>query len=536
MDSHLKELMVAAQEGSLSPEEFSVLEERLRESKSDREQYLRFQQLQTLLESSPPLMEEMGLHDREERRTTIDFFRVAIPFAVAAMVTVLGIFFLRANQVGTDVDAGESIQVATLLLEEGCRWNSRRFMEGERLSPGAIDLDSGTAVIRFDGGAELIMTGPGRVDLLTPMSASLLGGEVVIRAEEGAEGFQLSTPSGDLIDLGTEFAVKIDEQGHTELHVHEGEVAIGASLEPSSIVREGNAVRLPSEGGAELSELPLNAPRFSELMARAAPKERRDLMIAYEGFHEEAGEYKPYQLNSGKGWAGPWRLRREGESGNTPKDSSREMTIAYSQMDVAWPIKGGQLGMLELPPGTNVRIRRFKNSIQMDRWGHRYLSFLVTETVGDPGSTEDREKGRSDIRLTLRSSRDYFGHSLSVGWERSRLPRVSVGGGPTVRSTRAIPEGETVFCVAKITSRKSGRDEVRFRFYTREEDLDLLEPTAWDVTLTNLELDRRFDLLLLTSDSHQKRYVDEIRLGPTWRSVTPIYLSQEAEAAELSLR
>ncbi|MEM6917041.1 MAG: FecR domain-containing protein, partial [Verrucomicrobiota bacterium] len=331
MDSHLKELMVAAQEGSLSPEEFRVLEERLRESKSDREQYLRFQQLQTLLESSPPLMEGMGLHDREERRTTIDFFRVAIPLAVAAMVTVLGIFFLRANQVGTDVDAGESIQVATLLLEEGCRWNSRRFMEGERLSPGAIDLDGGTAVIRFDGGAELIMTGPGRVDLLTPMSASLLGGEVVIRAEEGAEGFQLSTPSGDLIDLGTEFAVKIDEQGHTELHVHEGEVAIGASLEPSSIVREGNAVRLPSEGGAELSELPLNAPRFSELMARAAPKERRDLMIAYEGFHEEAGEYKPYQLNSGKGWAGPWRLRREGESGNTPKDSSREMTIAYSQ-------------------------------------------------------------------------------------------------------------------------------------------------------------------------------------------------------------
>ncbi|MEM1441919.1 MAG: hypothetical protein AAGF67_06225 [Verrucomicrobiota bacterium] len=87
---------------------------------------------------------------------------------------------------------------------------------------------------------------------------------------------------------------------------------------------------------------------------------------------------------------------------------------------------------------------------------------------------------------------------------------------------RTIPKGETVFCIAKIETRKTYKDRISFRFYSRDEILDIVEPSEWDVVLTEVRQDAEFDLLVLTSNSQQTRFVDEIRVGPTWRSVTPI--------------
>jgi hypothetical protein len=38
----------------------------------------------------------------------------------------------------------------------------------------------------------------------------------------------------------------------------------------------------------------------------------------------------------------------------------------------------------------------------------------------------------------------------------------------------------------------------------------------------DLDLDARFDRLLLSSTGVSPRIVDEIRIGPTWRSVAPL--------------
>jgi len=266
----------------------------------------------------------------------------------------------------------------------------------------------------------------------------------------------------------------------------------------------------------------LNAPRFRELIERAKPRERRDLMTHYEGFYHDPGSYDPSALSTGKGWAGPWRLRAGTEFQQREKDSSALMTIAHSQMEIAWPLKGGQAGMLEMPPGQNVRIRQMKKPLRMGKWGIHYFSFLVTEPDHSKPGAEMARPPRSDLRVTFRSSDDYFGESLSLGWGSRLQPWLSSDLGSNFRSLRQIPTDQTVFCVAKITTRNDGTDEVAFRFYTREDPLDIVEPAEWDLVTQGIDQKAAYDLLLLTSDSNQVRYLDEIRIGPSWRSVTPV--------------
>lgn len=522
VDHRLIALCGKARDGEISAEERDELEAFLLSGSEARQYYLRFMQIDALLEKFPPIDDEEL--DEAVNRNRVSAFRISTTggwLALAAAITLLGtLAFLRMNPGAKSSDTSTS--VAVLILAEDCQWKGRQFVEGQRLSPQALKLESGTAVVRFVGGAEAVLSGEAALELTHATAASLLYGEVVIRAEDGAEGFILNTPTGRLVDLGTEFAVKVRDDGDTELHVHEGEVAVGDETLDEDVIGAGHAVRM-SRNKLERSEVTLDAPRFRELIDRANPRERRDLMMSYEGFHVEAGSYPPATLNSGKGWAGPWRLRLSEEFQRQENDSSTLMTIAHSQMEIAWPLKGGQLGMLEMPSGQNVRIRKMQKPIQMGKWGIRYFSFLVTEperfaTPAETGATNER----SDMRLTFRSSDDYFGESLSFGWGSQLKPRVASNLGPSFRSLRKIPEGQTVFCVAKITTRKEAGDEIAFRFYTREDPLDIVEPAEWDIVTSGIAQNAAYDLLLLTSHSNQVRYIDEIRIGPSWRSVTPI--------------
>lgn len=524
-DKELLQLCGKFRDEEITEEEMLRLEARLEASAADREFYLQFIQMDALLEQFPPIIE----HSQNESSITKGAFGSLSPLAAtgwiaaAAAFTLLAVFGIRSmhtEKVGFEDVASQS--VGTLILAENCRWNTGDFTEGQRLLPSLMELREGTAVVRFDGGAEAVLTGPAGFQLSGPAAALLVHGEVVVRAEEGAEGFTLDTPSGRLIDLGTEFAVKVDGGGATELHVHEGEVALGSDFRetPGSVFKAGTAVRLEGDLENERTHLDLDAPTFQDLIDRANPRERRDLMLAYEGFDVDPGVYFPKDLLGGKGWAGPWRQRTEAEQRGHLANSSDRLLVASSQMDVVWPIKGGKLGMLEIPSGPNIWIREMRRPIRSEKWGIRYFSFLVTEP-----ETEKEDfgaKDRQDLRFTFRSSEDYFGESLSIGWDRSLRPRVAMGNGITKRAIRTIPEGGTVFCVAKFELRKSYVDRVSFRFYTKEETLDILEPAEWDIVVADTRLNAVFDLLLLTSNAKKVRYLDEIRMGPSWRSVTPI--------------
>ena len=511
MNREWSELFSAARDESLTEENLQRLEEILKSEPGARTAYLRFMQLHSLLENRPTEVDEAEL---EQALSTSKVVRLSRPVlttwlaaaAIVAVALVLGLQSAFKDQEPADL-------VATLLFAEKCEWDTpgSQLAEGQRLAPGQIWLKSGAAVIRLDGGAEVILTGDTKLQLQGVARAQLMHGDVVVRAEDGAEGFLLSTPSCEFIDLGTEFAVRTKPGGETELHVHEGAVAVG-----ETVYEAGEAVRFERTRNAPAKKVNTQAPRFDEMVRRSNPRERRDLMTAYEGFYMEEGEYQPNEIIKGKGWSSPWRLRTPAEYGQHDADTSKTMRIAKARMNMAWPVRGGRQGMLEMPPGRNIRLRQLSRPLDLSGEGITFLSFLVAD------QRLDTPESKHSFRITFRSSENYFGEALSLGWSKDGAPRIMTGGGPMRRGFRQIPSNETVFCVAKITASERNRDEVLFRFYRESDHLDIFEPADWDIEMREADLSARLNLLLISSQGQSTTYVDELRIGPTWRSVTPL--------------
>lgn len=510
------EKTLAAQEGTLSEAELSEFESHLLSSPESREVYLSCTQVRSALETLPPDINEIAIEQEVHPGKVKQLLptKWGLILATAAALAL----FLFAKAAWESRSAQSTAMIATLLLAEDCQWEGSKTepIEGQRLLPGKLRLQEGTALLRFDSGAELVMSGNTHLELLSPDSGRLLFGEVVIRAEDGAEGFRLDTPGGEMTDLGTEFAVKVLKGGETELHVHEGKVSTG-----DAVVAAGNAVSLQKGASSDKDEVPFGAPDFEEVIRKANPKERRDLMTAYEGFHVDEGLYATSDMNSGKGWSSPWRLRTPDERGLHTTDSTPDMLISHGQMNVPWPVRGGQAGMLEFTPGLHVRIREMKTPIDFSTNKITYFSFLAAEAPQDQ-TAEKKNSSRDGFRITFRSSADYFGESVSIGWSNKRQLRTQSGPGSVQRSIRKIPTGETVFVVGKFTHSKRDYDEITFRFYRNSDSLDFTEPAVWDVVHSRVAIDAKLDLMLITSQGKATRFVDELRIGPTWRSVTPI--------------
>lgn len=117
-----------------------------------------------------------------------------------------------------------------------------------------LRLKSGLARLVFSSGAEVLLEGPVTFTAETADSGRLRRGKLVARAEtDQAQGFTIRTPTAQIVDLGTEFGVTVDEQGRTETHVFAGHVlaqAIGVKRATSEPLRlkSGQVARVESRG------------------------------------------------------------------------------------------------------------------------------------------------------------------------------------------------------------------------------------------------------------------------------------------------
>ena len=483
--------------------------------------YLRLTQMQSLLELCPPeAVADSGAKVLPLRRNVI-FGWCAVAVVIAVLATLLASSFITRS----DATAPSASPVATLIFAEDCTWKNAMQMdlgEGQRLEPGTLHLKKGTAIIRFDGGAEVALSGETELRIDSPGAGTLLNGEVVVRAEDGAEGFVLHTPETNLVDLGTEFGVSVNQNGETKLHVLEGQVAV---RDPATrdgrgqIVRAGKAVRVQRSA---VKAAAFASPGFDAIVQRAEPRERRDLMRVYEGFFYEPGLYEPSDLAKGKGWSQPWRLRQAEETGQY-EDSTTTMHVVERPLNQQWRVKGGRRTALEMPPVSGIRLRPLANTLDLTRKQITYISFMVTEPERADVSPRLSGEPWEAMRLTLRSKQNYYGELLAFGWGWDGRPFVGAGLGRNYKGTRRFAGGQTLFCVGKIASQPNAPDEVSFRVYGQTEELPFAEPHAWDVTTRDLRHSGKLNLLLLTSVGGSSRYFDELRIGPTWRSVVPIH-------------
>ncbi|MCP3694504.1 MAG: FecR domain-containing protein, partial [Planctomycetaceae bacterium] len=110
--------------------------------------------------------------------------------------------------------------IATLVQEVDSEW--AQTPESRVLRPGSYELNRGYAEIQFNNNVTVLLEAPCRLDLHSPKKMSLHEGTLTARVPKQAVGFTVQTASSRVVDLGTEFGVRIGEDGKTQAAVFTG--------------------------------------------------------------------------------------------------------------------------------------------------------------------------------------------------------------------------------------------------------------------------------------------------------------------------
>ena len=88
------------------------------------------------------------------------------------------------------------------------------------------DLASGKTYIRLAIGVQLMIEGPARWEFTSQQRVLFHSGRLMAQVPRAAVGFTVVTPTAEVVDLGTEFGVVVDERSSTDVVVFRGQVAV----------------------------------------------------------------------------------------------------------------------------------------------------------------------------------------------------------------------------------------------------------------------------------------------------------------------
>ncbi len=183
--------------------------------------------------------------------------------AVTALALVLGML-LWTNSRPTQP---APLAVVTRCLGVQTADSRGAIRPGQSLGPGRLSIDAGTVEVTIQNGARIVLEGPATVELLTPKRAYLLAGQAVVHVPKTASGFVIETRDANVLDLGTEFGVKVGPGRGTEVQVYRGSVftsakSAGGRTNNSQRMLAGTAARLDPNATDTFQNLPFAPDRF----------------------------------------------------------------------------------------------------------------------------------------------------------------------------------------------------------------------------------------------------------------------------------
>jgi hypothetical protein len=256
MNDDLDTLIAAWLDGRLTPEEHSRLENQLLNDPAARK---RLRSLATLDVSLRDWAIARALGDAwsgqpspQEPGTPVFGFLNTSWLSLARVMGILVCIAVVAGGIRLALrrdSRSSEVPLARLTDLAAATWpaDTAQPEVGTPLGPGPLRLESGTAQVTFQNGAVVALTGPAEMELITPQRAFLRYGTIVSYVPPQAHGFTVLSPHGQLVDLGTEFAMQVEPAGRTDVHVLTGEVQVAASA-----LGNGNSRRLTTGYAARL--------------------------------------------------------------------------------------------------------------------------------------------------------------------------------------------------------------------------------------------------------------------------------------------
>ena len=138
---------------------------------------------------------------------------------VAALVIGLVLGFWIPTKKGATPEP-----VAWLVNAHGCKWVKGFSPSANMQADDFLKLESGLVQVRFSSGVDVLIEGPAELMLISDMSAKLNRGKVSVKVPKSMKGFEIFSPQGRVLDLGTEFGVTVSDEGVMDVVVFDGEV------------------------------------------------------------------------------------------------------------------------------------------------------------------------------------------------------------------------------------------------------------------------------------------------------------------------
>jgi len=257
-------------DGTIEPEDFEALQNRMLESPALRAVMRRYLALDNSLRheseaddssSSPWQSQSPPLETTREPGKWIAFPNL-IPLAAAAMIAFfvgIGLTQLtsRNSKLASSTEPltgeafAEGFAVVGNLFDAQWPAAAQSFLQGDTLGAETFRLESGTAVIQFFSGATMTLEGPAEISLKSAWEAQCVEGAVRMRVPPAARGFKLNGPETQIVDLGTEFGMVV-KGGEAQVEVFDGEIALQHRNEGEQILRKGGALDLPANGNTRV--------------------------------------------------------------------------------------------------------------------------------------------------------------------------------------------------------------------------------------------------------------------------------------------
>ncbi|WP_417386998.1 LamG-like jellyroll fold domain-containing protein [Gimesia sp.] len=237
--------------------------------------------------------------------------------------------------------------IALLTQAVGVEWDTNRNLQaGAGLSAGWLKLKQGTIQVELISGASILIEGPAAVKLISPLKAFCQFGKVRASVPEQAHGFTMETSRLNVVDLGTEFTLSLDQSGSGQVQVIDGKVELhstdsqatpvniqslttgeGVQFDQGGTIDRLQEAILPLINPKELSQLveQQQAQQFKRWQKQNAELKADPSIIAYYDFEESSN----------------WLRTLNNKSQQKPSSSTNGAIVGCQWTSGRWPQKRG---------------------------------------------------------------------------------------------------------------------------------------------------------------------------------------------------
>lgn len=188
--------------------------------------------------------------------------------ASAAVLALAAAFLVWVGSALNPTPGGAGGSASVKILGEvadaqGVTWGAGQepLAAGDPVRPGTIAIESGVLHLKLASDVRVAASGPARFDLVSAMRLRAGGGRITARVGPAGKGFTVESPTADVVDLGTEFGVQVDDRRRTDVVVFEGEVDLHRREAPrlpgaartappaATRMRKGEGLHVGADGG-----------------------------------------------------------------------------------------------------------------------------------------------------------------------------------------------------------------------------------------------------------------------------------------------